>query len=327
MRKMKAAVYEGPQKVAMHHLPIPEVKEGWALIKVNYCGICGTDLNIYSGNHPRAKEPLIIGHEFSGTIIEHPSLREGTPVTVRPLLFCGECEPCQNGYSHVCKSLRLLGIDQAGGMAEYVLAPVEEVYTLPKNMSLKRGALIEPFAVAVHAVRESNFKPGDRVTVFGAGPIGICTAVSLKLFGAQSISIVEVQPFRKHVAESLGFSVIDPTQSSDHIPESDVVFDCAAHPSAAKQLVSVTKIKGQIILVGTYKYPTELDMQNITFKEISVKGTRVYTKRDYEIAITLLSIDFEFEKLITQEFTVETVDEAFRLLGSSGDSMKVLISL
>lgn len=324
---MKAAVYEGPQKVSMNELPLPEVKDGWALIKVKYCGICGTDLNIFSGNHPRAKGPLIIGHEFSGTIIDHPILKEGTPVTVRPLLFCGECEACQNGHTHVCKTLRLLGIDQAGGMAEYVLAPVEEIYPLPEKMSLKRGALIEPFAVAVHAVRESNFKPGDHVTVFGAGPIGLCTAVSLKLFGAQTISIVEVQPFRKQVAESLGFKVIDPTLSSENIPENDVVFDCAAHPSVAKQLVTVTKIKGQIVLVGTYKNPTELDMQNITFKEISVKGTRVYTKQDYEIATTLLATDFDFEKMITQEFSVESVNEAFQLLTTGGDSVKVLISL
>jgi (R,R)-butanediol dehydrogenase/meso-butanediol dehydrogenase/diacetyl reductase len=324
MSQMKAAVYVGPQKVAMHTLPIPEVKEGWALIKVDYCGICGTDLNIFSGSHPRAQEQLVIGHEFSGTIVNHPTLAEGTPVTVRPLLFCGECEPCQSGNSHVCESLGLLGIDQAGGMAEYVLAPVEEVYPLPADMSLKRGALIEPFAVAVHTVRESNFKPGDQVTVFGAGPIGLCTAVTLKLFGAQKVSVVEVQPFRKEVAESLGFEVIDP---SEDIPQTDVVFDCAAHPSVAKRLVSVTKIKGQIMLVGTYKYPTELDLQNITFKELSVKGTRVYTKKDYEIATSLLSADFDFEKLITQEFPLESVAKSFQLLTSGGDSVKVLISL
>jgi (R,R)-butanediol dehydrogenase/meso-butanediol dehydrogenase/diacetyl reductase len=327
MNQMKAAVYEGPKKIAMHILPIPEVKEGWALIKVDYCGICGTDLNIFAGSHPRAKERLVVGHEFSGTIVNHPTLVEGTPVTVRPLLFCGECEPCQTGNSHVCESLGLLGIDQAGGMAEYVLAPVEEVYPLPVDMSLKRGALIEPFAVAVHAVRESNFKSGDQVTVFGAGPIGLCTAVTLKLFGAQKVTVVEVQPFRKEVAESLGFAVIDPSVDDVYIPQSDVVFDCAAHPSVAKQLVNVTKIKGQIMLVGTYKYPTELDLQNITFKELSLKGTRVYTPKDYEIATSLLSADFDFEKLITQEFSVESVAESFQLLTSGGDSVKVLISL
>jgi (R,R)-butanediol dehydrogenase / meso-butanediol dehydrogenase / diacetyl reductase len=322
---MKAAVYEGPKKIMMRSVPVPEYEKGHALIKVNYCGICGTDLNIFSGSHPRAKEPLIIGHEFSGTIIKHPTLEEGTLVTVRPLLSCGTCDPCQNGFAHVCQSLRLLGIDRAGGMAEYVIVPASEVYPLPNHMSPKRGGLVEPFAVAVHAVRQSLFKPGDSVTVFGAGPIGLCTAITLQLFGAREVSVVEVQPFRKELAASLGFHVIDPTQEQS-IPKREIVFDCAAHPSVAKQVVNVTKIKGQIVLVGTYKYPTEMDLQNITFKEISLVGTRVYTKQDYEIAISLLSRDFDFEKIITHEYPIEFVDEAFRLLSSGGDSVKVLIS-
>ncbi|WP_224428156.1 zinc-dependent alcohol dehydrogenase [Cytobacillus oceanisediminis] len=328
MTSMKAAVYEEAGKIVLRNCPIPEIKKGWALIKVDYCGICGTDLNIFAGSHPRAEGPLIIGHEFSGTIVQHPTLEHGTLVTVRPLLFCGECEPCKNGVPHVCKSLRLLGIDQPGGMAEYVLAPVEEIYPLPENMSSRKGALIEPFAVAVHAVRESNFKPGDNVTVFGAGPIGLCTAITLKKFGAQKVTVVEVQPFRKEVAESLGFNVLDPTTLDNEINENEIVFDCAAHPSVAKLLVKSTKIKGQIVLVGTYKFPTELDLQNITFKEISIKGTRVYTEKDYEIAVSLLaSKSTEFEKLITQEFTVEEVDAAFKHLSSGRDSVKVMITL
>lgn len=327
MNTMKAAVYEGPGKVKMRKVSVPEIKDGWALIKVKYCGICGTDLNIFAGSHPRAAEPLIIGHEFAGTIVHHPTLQEGTSVTVRPLLFCGKCEPCQTGNSHVCQTLGLLGIDQPGGMAEYVLAPADEVFTLPLGMPIKRGALIEPFAVAVHAVRESNFKPGDSVTVFGAGPIGLCTAVTLKLFGTKKITLVEVQPFRRELAVSLGFDVMDPTDIEVTIPENEVVFDCAAHPSVAKQLVKSTKVKGQIVLVGTYKFPTELDLQNITFKEISIIGTRVYTKKDYEIATLLLSSDFEFERLITQEFSINEVKEAFELLTSGGNSVKVLISI
>jgi (R,R)-butanediol dehydrogenase / meso-butanediol dehydrogenase / diacetyl reductase len=327
MSGMRAAVYNGAQKVSMEKLPIPELKDGWALVKVDYCGICGTDLNIYSGNHPRAEENLIIGHEISGRIVNHSTLEKGTLVTVRPLLFCGHCEPCQEGSTHVCESLGLLGIDIAGGMAEYVLVPEDEVYPLPLGMPAKIGALIEPFAVAVHAVRESQFKPGDQVTVFGAGPIGICTAITLKLFGARNIRVVEVQNFRKEIASSLGFIVIDPTEKDMKIPKSDVVFDCAAHPTVAKQLVSVTKVNGQIMLVGTYKYPTELDLQNITFKEISIKGSRVYTKKDYEIAISLLAADFDFEKIITQEFPIEKVEESFKLLISSGNSVKILIKM
>lgn len=325
MRTMKAAVYDGPNSIAMEETPVPEGREGWALIKVAYCGICGTDMNIFSGNHPRAKKPLIIGHEFSGTIVEHSVLSSGTPVTVRPLLFCDDCEPCQNGVPHVCQSLRLIGIDTPGGMAEYVLVPEEEVYVLPEKMSLRRGALIEPFAVAVHAVRQSDFKPGDQATVFGAGPIGLSTAITLKQFGALSVSVVEVNSFRRQVAESLGFTVFEGMKHG--MAENDIVFDCAAHPLVAQQIVNATKIRGQIVLVGTYKFPAEIDLQNITFKEISIKGTRVYTKKDYEIATHLLSSDFEYEKLISQIYELEDVKTAFEELTTGGDNVKIMISL
>jgi 2-desacetyl-2-hydroxyethyl bacteriochlorophyllide A dehydrogenase len=324
---MKAAVYEGPESIVMREVPVPEAKPGWALIKVSYCGICGTDLNIYAGSHPRAKPQLVVGHEFSGTIVTHRTLPAGTPVTVRPLLSCGTCEPCRSGNAHVCETLRLLGIDRAGGMAEYVLAPEDEVYPLPPGMSLRRAALIEPFAVAVHAVRESGFKPGDRVAVFGAGPIGLCTAIALQLYGASRVKVIEVQPFRKRLAESLGLEVVHPEANGPDDRPSDMVFDCAAHPSVAGQLVQAVKVRGRIILVGTYKYPAALDLQNITFKEVQVMGTRVYTRQDYDIAISLLNRQFDFERMITQEFPVESADEAFRLLASGGDSVKVMISL
>jgi (R,R)-butanediol dehydrogenase / meso-butanediol dehydrogenase / diacetyl reductase len=324
MNVMKAAVYDGPKRISMQSVPMPIVKHGWSIIKVNYCGICGTDMNIYAGSHPRAQKSLIVGHEFSGEVVEHPTLLPGTNVTAMPLLSCGECEQCHQGQFHVCKSLGLLGIDKAGGMSEYVLVPADDVFPLPDKMSLRKGALVEPLAVAVHSVRESSFKSGDSVTIFGAGPIGLCVAAVLKLFGSNDISIVEVNSFRKKLAEELGFKV---TEDSNYLASSDIVFDCAAHPNVAEQLVKATKIKGQIVLVGTYKYPAELDLQNLTFKELSIKGTRVYTKKDYKIAISLLDHEFDFEKIITQEFTLDKVDRAFELIAAKGDCMKILISL
>jgi (R,R)-butanediol dehydrogenase / meso-butanediol dehydrogenase / diacetyl reductase len=324
MRTVKAVVYEGAEKISVKEMEITDVREGWALIKISFCGICGTDLNIYSGNHPRAQAGLIIGHEFSGTIVSHSTLKEGTPVTALPLISCGQCEPCQTGQSHICEKLGLYGIDQAGGMAEYVLIPETEIFALPEELSLKRTALVEPFAVAVHAVRVSDFKPGDSVTVFGAGPIGVCTAIVLNLFGASSVKVVEKQPYRSEIAQSMGFEVIDPTVGE--IPQADVVFDCAAHPSVAEKLVAVTKVSGQIVLVGTYKFPTQLDLQNITFKELSVKGTRVYTKKDYDVAIALLEKDYDFEKMITHVYPSDEAAEAFTMLASGGDCVKALIS-
>jgi (R,R)-butanediol dehydrogenase/meso-butanediol dehydrogenase/diacetyl reductase len=331
---MKAAVYHGQNSLEVTTLALPQTPDGWAMIEVDYCGICGTDLNIYGGGHPRAKGPLVMGHEFAGKIASHPSLEQGTAVTVRPILSCGQCEACKSGYPHVCENLKLLGIDRDGAMAKYVVAPVEEIIPLPKGISTKVGALVEPLAVGIHAVRESNFKPGDQALVFGAGPIGLFTAVALRLLGAGNVIIVELQTFRQQKARNLGFEVIDPKQDdvkstikaimNGSLP--DLVFDCAAHPSVADILVDVTKIKGQIVLVGTYKKPTSLDLQSITFKEISIKGTRVYTQKDYAIALNLLNKDFDFEQLITHEIPLEEIENGFKLL-IEGSAVKILVSI
>ncbi|WP_408008330.1 zinc-binding dehydrogenase [Pseudalkalibacillus sp. A8] len=331
---MVAAVYHGKGDLTIENIAPPEPPKGWATIKVDYCGICGTDLNIYGGGHPRAKGPLVMGHEFSGETVNHPELPDGTRVTVRPILSCGKCEACQSGYPHVCESLRLIGIDRDGAMAQYVVAPLDEITPLPEGMSTRKGSLVEPFAVGVHAIRESEFKPGDQVVVFGAGPIGICTAVSLQLLGARDVVVVEVHPYRQQVAEQLGFTVINPQEDSvsGKVKElfggslADIVFDCAAHPSVAEIIVDVAKVKGQIVLVGTYKKPTPLDLQNITFKELSVKGTRVYTKTDYNIALDLLKRDFDFEKIITHEVDLKEVQKGIQNL-IKGSAIKVLVSL
>ena len=161
---MKSIVYHSAQEITVEDQPMPEIAAGEVLIKVAYVGVCGSDMNIYQGVHPRAKAPLVMGHEFSGTIVAgHPTLAKGTPVTVYPLLSCGHCEPCLSGYAHVCDTLKLIGIDCDGGMAEYVKVPVDKVMPIPPTLSLKLGAFLEPVAVGVHAVRRSGYKPGDRV--------------------------------------------------------------------------------------------------------------------------------------------------------------------
>lgn len=322
--KMIAAVYAKPNEVVVKEVEIPEQQEGWCKVKVSYCGICGTDLNIYGGTHPRATAPLIMGHEFSGQVYGHPTIADGTNVTVNPLLYCGTCKPCVEGVPHVCETLRLIGIDRDGAMAEWVTVPNEAIVPLPNTMSLKLGALVEPFAVAVHAVRESRYKPGDCATVFGAGPIGLCVALVLKYFGATEVTVVEVNEFRRDLASRLSFPTVDPTRAE--IPKNDLVFDCAAHPTVAEKLVDVTHVRGEIMIVGTYKKPTPLDLQNVNFKELTVKGTRVYTHKDFEVATALLTAHNEALQLITHEERVEKTDFLFQQLVQGRDIVKALIA-
>lgn len=330
---MKAIVFEAPQTVSLREKERPEAPQGWALIKTSHVGICGTDLNIYAGSHPRAQAPLVMGHEFSGTIVSgHPTLPEGTPVTVNPLLSCGTCIPCTTGQSHVCESLKLVGIDCDGGMAEYVVAPADSVVPLPKGLSLALGALVEPVAVAMHAVRQGGYVPGDHAVVFGAGTIGLCVALALKSFGASQVTIVETNELRLQKAQELGFTTIHPVRenvrevvmSLTNGTGADFVFDCAGHHSVVPLLTDIVKVRGTIVIVAAYKKPTEVNLLQGMFKELSMRFVRVYTAKDFELAAQLLVQQPDFEKIITHVLPPEEARKGFDLLTSHTDAVKVM---
>lgn len=320
---MKAIVYQGPKAISVENRETPTLSEGYALIKVSHAGICGTDLNIYGGYHPRAKAPLVLGHEFSGLIAAgHPALPEGTPVTVNPLIMCGECIPCKTGQSHVCESLKLIGIDSDGGMAEYIKVPIKSIVPLPEGMPLSAGALVEPVAVAVHAARQGGYVPGDNVVIYGAGTIGLCVARTVRSFGAGHVCIVETNEARLKLAGELGFTTINPAKadvketilSYTDQAGADFVFDCAGHPVVASQLTDVVKVRGNIIVVAAYKNPAEINLLQGMFKELSIRFVRVYTEKDFKIAAELLSEVQDFQKIITHLLSPEEAERGFELL-------------
>ena len=334
---MQSIQYVGTKEVVVGEKVLPEVGPGEVLIKAAYAGVCGSDMIIYQGVHPRAKAPLVMGHEFSGTIVKgHRTLPPGTPVTVYPLLSCGTCDPCRNGYAHVCNTLKLIGIDCDGGMADYVKVPEDKVLPIPASLSLKLGAFIEPVAVGVHAVGRSGYKPGDSAVVYGAGPIGLCVASCLSYFGASRVMVVEANPHRLEVARQLGFTPIDAVNDdirakvAEHTRgrNADLAFDCAAHPSVHSTLLDILRVQGTSVVVGSYKKPPEVDLLKVEFKELTLIGTRVYTRRDFEVAIAILqSGRIDFDRLLT----VATADDApaqfQNLLQGNTDAIKMLFQL
>ncbi|UOQ93361.1 alcohol dehydrogenase catalytic domain-containing protein [Halobacillus shinanisalinarum] len=330
---METIVYEGPQQVAYREKNSPQAAGGEVLIKTSHVGICGSDLNIYAGAHPRAEAPLVLGHEFSGTIVEgHSVLPQGTRVTVNPLLKCGTCLPCTTGQSHVCKNLKLIGIDCDGGMGAYVTVPQENVVALPDSVSLAAGALIEPIAVAVHAVRQGGYVPGDGIVIFGAGTIGLCVAQTLRSYGAADVTVVEPNEHRLQKAAELGFTTIH-AEKDDIKAEvlnatngagADFVFDCAGHPAVLNALTDIVKVRGRIIIIAAYKKPAELNLLQGMFKELSIQFVRVYTDKDFQIAADLLAKHPEFERIITNVLRPEEAERGFQLLTSNMDAVKVM---
>ncbi|TDK25352.1 alcohol dehydrogenase [Arthrobacter crusticola] len=332
---MKAAVLTAPETVAVQQVPLPEVPDGWALIRVEYTGLCGTDFSIYHGTHPRAAPPLILGHEITGTVAvaapDGPA--EGTRVVVEPLIACGTCGPCTSGNSHVCSNLNLYGIDAPGSLAEYIALPARALLPVDPKVPARQAALAEPLAVAVHAVARSGLSGGEHVAVFGAGPIGLLTALVAREAGAGEVFLIEPSEDRREAAGRFGFPVLAPGEDPAGTVRSrtggagaDIVFDSAAHPSVAAALSGAARVQGTIVLVGVYKEPAKLDLQGITFSEQTLLGVRVYTRQDMERAVGLIEADvLQLDRLPIEVFGLGEVPEAFTKAMSAGGVLKVLV--
>jgi (R,R)-butanediol dehydrogenase / meso-butanediol dehydrogenase / diacetyl reductase len=336
MTSMKAAIWAATDQMDVTDLPMPVVPEGWALVKVAYNGICGTDLAILHGKHPRATAPLIMGHEISGWVERAGATgpAAGTLVVAEPLISCGECRSCKNGLTHVCRRLSLYGIDAPGGMAQYVALPPEVLHAVPDGVDPRMATLAEPLAVAVHAVDLSGMQAGDTVAVYGAGPIGILTALVARHAGAAAVVITEPSPWRRGVASGLGFTVVaeGSTMSATLAPltdgeGADTTFDSAAHPSVAAELAATTRVRGRIVVVGVYKAPTALDLQAVCFKEQTIIGVRVYTSADVTHAIELIASGaLGLDRFPTKAFDLTDVTDAFDAATSGQDCLKVLLT-
>ncbi|WP_084963937.1 zinc-dependent alcohol dehydrogenase [Thermoactinospora rubra] len=317
-----ALVWNGGHDVVVREEPRPAVPDGWALVDVAYCGLCGTDLHICAGEHPRAKPGIVIGHEISGTVhADAAGLPAGTKVVVDPLLPCGRCGPCRNGRPHTCASLRLIGIDAPGGAARQVAVPADRLIPVPPTADLRHLAFAEPLAVAVRAVRQSGLRLGQTVIVAGAGPVGLAVALCARRAGAGDVVVAEPSPLRRGLAAELGFESVE----SFGDLSADVFFDAAAHPAVAAGMTAATAPAGRIVLVGVYGTPAAVDLQAVTFKEITLIGTRVYSRDDIRTATEMICAgQVDPEPFLTGTVPLEEAAGAIADL-RAGRQVKVLV--
>ena len=336
---MRALVWKEINKVELiENVVKPELKQGYIRIKVKYTCFCGSDMTIVHGRHPRAKAPLILGHEFMGSIDYLPDdykgdLIIGQRVTVEPLIACGECKDCKNGNNHVCGALKLIGVETDGGFAEYVNAPIDKVFALPDNVSDKEAALIEPAAVAVHSVDYGRITTDENVLVMGAGAIGVLIAQVARL-QTKNLYIADVVPERLQFAKSLGLNVIDSGKADYReqlmkITEDkgfDVVFDAAGAPPVAETFIDITAIKGRIVITALYKEPASMLLSQLSYKEQSIFGVRIYAKGDFEKTIALVrDKKIDIEPLVTRIFDMNDAVAAYEYAEKGGAVFKVLI--
>jgi (R,R)-butanediol dehydrogenase/meso-butanediol dehydrogenase/diacetyl reductase len=351
---MKAAVWHGKKDVRLEDVPEPpkpgpkEVK-----IKVHWCGICGSDLHEYDAGpifipatapHPLTgvQAPLILGHEFSGEVVEVGSKVEGWKAGDRVAPdACQYCETCfmckQNRYS-VCEKLAFTGLMANGAFAEYVNVPAYTLYRLPDEIPFDVGAFVEPVAVGVHAIRRGHVLEGDTVAIVGAGTIGQVTLQAAKAAGVSKLFVVEKAKARKEYAKNLGATaVIDPTET-DPVAEVrrltdglgvDVAFECVGGHETGALTIDLARIGGRAVLVGIFEKPSEVNFNNLVFFEKEVLGSLAYYG-EFKTAIALMADGrIVAEPMITARIKLDDiVEKGFKeLLANREQHIKILVSL
>jgi len=332
---MKAAVLHGIGDLRYEEVEIPQLKEEEALIKVRACGVCGSDV-------PRVMEkgsysfPLIPGHELAGDVVKikgkTQGIKEGSKVTVFPLIPCLKCPYCKVGRYNLCDDYNYLGSRCDGGFAEYVKAPVKNLMEIPARVSYEEAALTEPASVALHALRRSKIDVGDEIVILGAGPIGILLAQWARILGAYKVFLVDIEERKLKVARAYGFTNLvyakkeDPVRKIRDDTEGrgvDVAIEAVGIPLTLQQSIKLAKKGGKVILLGNMRGETSLPedlISSILRKEMILYGTwnSSFTQLPRNEWATSLQFmeegELKVKPLITHRFRLEQAKEAFQMM-------------
>lgn len=313
-----------------------EVPAGWVGVRPLFTGICGTDLLVWHNGHSRAKPPVVLGHEFSGVIsrlgADVQGLEVGQLVAVEPLLGCNECERCASGNYNQCAKLRLHGVDVDGSLAPEVLAPAERILVLPADMDPMAGAFIEPTAVVCHLLRRIGaLAPGENAFIAGGGPIGLIAAQILMSRG-HGVLIAESNPFRADAARSLGAEVVgtfDEALATIAAGEARIgaCIEATGVDGALNVCLKAASPGAVIGVVGLPKSEPVVNVTEIIAKELDVRGTRVYTRVDFEEALEVLSsgvltLDTHITRIVRFE---DAIRDGFEAVERREPILKVMI--
>ena len=326
---MKAAVYTGSKLLEVRDVADPVIGGEEILIRIAATGICGSDLYHISGKNPRISPPVILGHEFTGTVI---SIGEGVPeglfslrdvVTVDPVIKCGVCEYCLSGQENLCRNFRLTGHQRDGGYAELVGVHWSQVIKLPESIGLEFGHLVEPVAVAVHGLSLVPVETAGSVVVMGAGPIGFITAQVARALGAGTVVLTDVIEERLKLAERYGFLSVNAASGSWKeqlranlaAGEADLVIDAAGTRDTALVMPEFCKPGGHLLIIAMQKGFPEVNLQDIGLFEKHLESSRLYLRKDFLRAVRLIeSGKIDLSELIKDRFPLTDINEAMNML-------------
>ncbi|MGB9699031.1 MAG: zinc-dependent alcohol dehydrogenase [Thermodesulfobacteriota bacterium] len=329
MEAYPMAVVAAPGRVEFRARTLPPLGEKDVLIRVRACSICGGDVHLYKGKHPLASLPAAIGHELAGDIIKKgpgaSKVNLGDRVVVEPVLTCGQCYFCIRGEYHLCQNIAYQYSAGQGGFTPYFITAEKWVHQIPDSIPYEEAALIEPLAVAVHAVQKAEIALGHNVAIFGAGGIGLFLLQVVRAAGANSIFIIDIQDHRLKLAQELGASWTINPEKEDGLAKIfqetnglgvDRSFEAVGLEKTLRQSAECLKKGGICVLIGlfeepwTVRFPVNLFVQ----KEIQIRGSRGYCW-DFQTAINLVSKgQVQLAPLISHRLPLSDLPQAFELL-------------
>ena len=337
---MKAIVIDTPNKIEIKEIPMPEVKENEALLKVKCVGICGADVASYTGNQPFTTYPRIPGHEFSAEIVQIPEndkgLKVGDIVTCNPYFNCGECYSCERGFVNCCTDNQTMGVQRDGAFCEYIAMPVERIFP-GKGLSAEELALIEPFSISQHAVSRATIKESDIILVVGAGPIGLFALIAAKQ-KCKKIVVADILDNRLNLAKEYGADAVvnTKTQSLEEFTKEftdgrgfDVCIEACGAPETFLNCIDCAAFAANIILIGNGKRETNFVHSIILKKELNIHGSRNALNADFINNINLVADKkADVMKMVSGIYDMENATDAFEALkNNDGTLAKILIKI
>lgn len=337
---MKTVLIDKPFEISVTDTEMPVPGEGEALLKVLYCGICGADVASYTGNQPFTTYPRIPGHEFSAEIVSIPENDKGLKprdvVTANPYFNCKTCYSCRRGFVNCCTDNQTMGVQRDGSFREYIVMPVERIYK-GKGLSAKELALVEPFTISYHALHRATVKPGDKVLIVGAGPIGLFALIAAKAQGAE-VYVADLLDGRLDKALHFGADGVINSGSKDLKEEAmkitngdgfDVCVEACGLSVTFLACIECAAFAANIILIGNGKKETTFLHSILLKKELNVFGSRNSYASDFEAVIDLISKgEVNVLDMVSDVYPIERADEAFKALASNDGSLaKVLIQI
>lgn len=338
---MKAAILFGPRDLRVVDAPTPALTDDKSvLIRVRAVGICGSDVHAYHGKLATVTFPRTIGHEVAGEVVETgkavTTVKPGDHVSVDPVVSCGQCPACRSGRRNVCSDVKCIGVACEGGLAEYIVFPEPSVHLVPAELPWRDVALIEPYTVGAQIVSRGSVAAGERVLVMGAGPIGLVVLQAAKRLGAK-VLITDLVAGRRELAKKLGANVtVDPSKEDLAKAVSDftagygvdVAVDAVGVPALFEQAVTLAAPGGRVVIIGFNPAASQIPELPITRKELDIRGSRMNAGKFPEVIQWIAKGEVETKPLVTHEFKLEELQQAFDVLDNEPDKVcKVIITL